>query len=94
MLFRHEVVGLDLIASIRSQSDPGVGPMSSSITSVGAGTSNAQSLHRNEAVSVREEVEAAGFILDVESTMFAIRTRSRSSIPRSRARPIASPIGS
>jgi predicted methyltransferase len=36
---------------------------------VGTGTSSAQSLHRIEPASVREEVEAAGFILDAESTM-------------------------
>jgi hypothetical protein len=36
---------------------------------VGAGTSDAQSLHRIEPASVREEVEAAGFVLDAESTM-------------------------
>ena len=33
---------------------------------VGAGTSVAQSLHRIEPASVREEVEAAGFVLDAE----------------------------
>jgi predicted methyltransferase len=38
---------------------------------VGAGTSDAQSLHRIEPISVREEVEAAGFVLDAESTMLA-----------------------
>ena len=38
---------------------------------VGAGTSNAQSLHRIERASVREEVEAAGFVLDAESTLLA-----------------------
>ncbi|MER9166973.1 class I SAM-dependent methyltransferase [Mesorhizobium australicum] len=38
---------------------------------VGAGTSEAQSLHRIEPASVREEVEAAGFVLDAESTMLA-----------------------
>jgi predicted methyltransferase len=38
---------------------------------VGAGTSNAQSLHRIEPASVRKEVEAAGFVLDAESTMLA-----------------------
>src|SRR5450755_1924833 len=38
---------------------------------VGAGTSDAQSLHRIEAASAREEVEAAGFVLDAESTMLA-----------------------
>ena len=38
---------------------------------VGAGTSAAQSLHRIEPASAREEVEAAGFVLDAESTMLA-----------------------
>src|SRR3979411_2598236 len=38
---------------------------------VGAGTSDAQSLHRIEPASVRAEVEAAGFVLDAESTMLA-----------------------
>ena len=38
---------------------------------VGTGTSDAQSLHRIEPASVREEVEAAGFVLDAESTMLA-----------------------
>ena len=38
---------------------------------VGAGTNDAQSLHRIEPVSVREEVEAAGFVLDAESTLLA-----------------------
>ena len=38
---------------------------------VGAGTSGAQSLHRIEPASVREEVEAAGFILDAQSTLLA-----------------------
>jgi len=37
----------------------------------GAGTSAAQSLHRIEPASAREEVEAAGFVLDAESTMLA-----------------------
>jgi predicted methyltransferase len=37
----------------------------------GAGTSVAQSLHRIERASVREEVEAAGFKLDDESTVLA-----------------------
>jgi predicted methyltransferase len=37
----------------------------------GAGTSNAQSLHRIDPASVRAEVEAAGFILDADSTMLA-----------------------
>src|SRR6201989_1053834 len=38
---------------------------------VGAGTSEARSLHRIEPASVRAEVEAAGFLLDAESTMLA-----------------------
>ncbi len=38
---------------------------------LGAGTTDAQSLHRIEPASVREEVEAAGFVLDAESTMLA-----------------------
>jgi len=37
----------------------------------GTGTNDAQSLHRIEPVSVREEVEAAGFVLDAESTLLA-----------------------
>jgi predicted methyltransferase len=38
---------------------------------VGAGTSEAQSLHRIEPVAVRAEVEAAGFVLEAESTLLA-----------------------
>src|SRR6202046_664938 len=38
---------------------------------VGAGTSGGQSLHRIEPAFAREEVEAAGFVLDAESTMLA-----------------------
>ena len=38
---------------------------------VGAGTSDAQSLHRIEPASVRKEVEAAGFKLDAESAVLA-----------------------
>ncbi|NYE30078.1 putative methyltransferase [Rhodanobacter sp. K2T2] len=38
---------------------------------VGQGTSDAQSLHRIEPASVRKEVEAAGFVLDEESTLLA-----------------------
>jgi predicted methyltransferase len=38
---------------------------------VGAGASAAQSLHRIEPASVRREVEAAGFVMDAESTMLA-----------------------
>jgi predicted methyltransferase len=37
----------------------------------GVGTSDAQSLHRIDSASVRKEVEAAGFVLDAESTMLA-----------------------
>ena len=37
----------------------------------GAGIHDTQSLHRIEPVSVREEVEAAGFVLDAESTLLA-----------------------
>ena len=37
----------------------------------GAGTRDAQSLHRIDPASVREEVEAAGFVLDAQSTMLA-----------------------
>src|SRR5580765_2330120 len=38
---------------------------------VGVGTSDAQPLHRIEPASVREEVEAGGFVLDAESPMLA-----------------------
>lgn len=38
---------------------------------IGAGTSEAQSLHRIDPESVRKEVEAAGFVLDAASTMLA-----------------------
>ena len=37
----------------------------------GVGMSNAQSLHRIDPATVREEVEAAGFVLDSESTVLA-----------------------
>ena len=37
----------------------------------GTGTGDAQSLHRIDPVSVRQEVEAAGFVLDAESTVLA-----------------------
>lgn len=40
-------------------------------TAAGPGTSDAQSLHRIAPASVRKEVEAAGFVLDAESTMLA-----------------------
>ncbi len=38
---------------------------------VGSGTKDTQSLHRIDPAAVREEVEAAGFILDADSTMLA-----------------------
>jgi predicted methyltransferase len=37
----------------------------------GLGTRDAQSLHRIEPAAVREEVEAAGFVLDAQSSMLA-----------------------
>jgi predicted methyltransferase len=37
----------------------------------GSGTSDTQALHRIDPASVREEVEAAGFVLDAESTLLA-----------------------
>ena len=37
----------------------------------GAGAGDAQSLHRIDPASVRKEVEAAGFVLEAESTMLA-----------------------
>jgi len=37
----------------------------------GSGTSDTQSLHRIDPVSVRKEVEAAGFVLDAQSTILA-----------------------
>ncbi|WP_207917774.1 class I SAM-dependent methyltransferase [Sodalis ligni] len=37
----------------------------------GAGTSDTQSLHRIDTLSVRKEVEAAGFMLDAENTILA-----------------------
>ena len=40
-------------------------------TAAGVGMSSAQSLHRIDPATVREEVEAAGFILDAESTVLA-----------------------
>ena len=40
----------------------------------GAGTSAAQSLHRIEPASVREEVEEAGFLLEAECTILANKT--------------------
>ncbi len=49
------------------------------VASVGAGTSGAQSLHRIEPASVRAEVEAAGFVLDAESTMLTNKNDLHSS---------------
>ena len=40
-------------------------------TAAGVGMNNAQSLHRIDPATVREEVEAAGFVLDSESTVLA-----------------------
>jgi len=37
----------------------------------GAGTSDSQSLHRIDPASVREEVQAAGFVLDAQSVLLA-----------------------
>jgi predicted methyltransferase len=37
----------------------------------GSGTSDTQSLHRIDPASVREQVEAAGFVLEAQSTMLA-----------------------
>lgn len=45
---------------------------------VGSGASDAQSLHRIEPAFVREEVEAAGFVLDAQSTMLANKDDPRS----------------
>ncbi len=44
----------------------------------GAGTGDAQSLHRIDPASVREEVEAAGLVLDAESTLLANKDDSHS----------------
>ena len=40
-------------------------------TAAGVGMSSAQPLHRIDPATVREEVEAAGFVLDAESTVLA-----------------------
>ena len=45
----------------------------------GVGMSNAQSLHRIDPATVREEVEAAGFVLDAESTVLANKDDPHSS---------------
>jgi predicted methyltransferase len=48
-------------------------------TAAGVGMSNAQSLHRIDPASVREELEAAGFVLDAESTVLANKDDPHSS---------------
>ncbi|MFL9898821.1 class I SAM-dependent methyltransferase [Paraburkholderia fungorum] len=48
-------------------------------TAPGVGMSNAQSLHRIDPASVREEVEAAGFVMDAESTVLANKDDPHSS---------------
>src|ERR1700758_4890498 len=48
-------------------------------TAAGVGTSNAQSLHRIDPASVRAEVEAAGFVLDAESSVLANKDDPHSS---------------
>lgn len=44
----------------------------------GSGTSDTQSLHRIDPASVRGEVEAAGFVLNAESTILANKDNSHS----------------
>jgi hypothetical protein len=51
--------------------EPGAPVIVDHAAAAGSGTSDAQSLHRIEPASVREEVQAAGFVLDAESTMLA-----------------------
>jgi predicted methyltransferase len=63
----------------------------------GAGTSDAQPLHPIEPASVREEVEAAGFVLDADSTILANKDDPHSTKvfdPSNKGEPIASYIGS
>ena len=48
-------------------------------TAAGVGMSNAQSLHRIDPASVRQEVEAAGFVLDAQSTVLANKDDPHSS---------------
>ena len=48
------------------------------VAAAGAGTSEARSLHRIDPASVREEVGAAGFMLDAESAMLANNDDSHS----------------
>ncbi len=64
---------------------------------VGTGASDAQLLHRIEPAYVREEVEAAGFVLDAEIAILANKDDLHSIKvfdPSIKARPIGSPIGS
>jgi predicted methyltransferase len=44
----------------------------------GSGTSDTQSLHRIDPAAVRDEVEAAGFVLDAQSTLLANKDDSHS----------------
>ena len=44
----------------------------------GSGASDTQALHRIDPASVREEVEAAGFVLDAQSTLVANKDDPRS----------------
>ncbi len=44
----------------------------------GSGTNDAQSLHRIDPASVRQEAEAAGFVLDAESALLANKDDPRS----------------
>ena len=63
----------------------------------GSGTSDTQALHRIDPATVREgwrRPASCSMRKAPCSRTRTIRTRSRCSIPRSRARPIASPIGS
>ena len=48
-------------------------------TAAGVGLGDAQSLHRIDPAIVREEVEAAGFVLDAESTVLANKQDPHSS---------------
>jgi predicted methyltransferase len=48
-------------------------------TAAGAGMNSAQSLHRIDPATVREEVQAAGFVLDAESSVLANKQDPHSS---------------
>ncbi|WP_277979001.1 hypothetical protein [Sphingomonas phyllosphaerae] len=43
------------------------------VAASGTGTADAQTLHRIEPVAVRVEVEAAGFVLEAETSLLANR---------------------